>query len=61
MAPFRSKAAYHFVEKPPHTVTRRDSLKENRTSNRIGRLRNANPTTTEARLNALNRFIGACP
>ena len=33
----RSSSPYHLSEKPPHTVTSRDSLNENSTSSRIGR------------------------
>ena len=31
-----SSAPYHLVENPPHTVTSRDSLNENTTSDTIG-------------------------
>jgi hypothetical protein len=33
----RSSSPYHFSEKPPHTVTSRDSLNENSMSSTIGR------------------------
>ena len=42
---FWISAPYHFVEKPPQTVTRRDSLNENTTSEMIGTYRNAKPST----------------
>src|SRR5690606_8396712 len=39
-------ARYHLTEKPPHTVTSLDSLKENTIIERIGTYRNANPKTS---------------
>ncbi len=39
----RNSSPYHFVENPPQTVTRRDSLKEKTIISTIGRYRNRNP------------------
>ena len=38
-----SKRPYHWVEKPPHTVTKRDSLKEYTTNTTKGIYKKANP------------------
>ncbi len=40
-----SRAPYHLVENPPHTVTSRDSLNEKTTSETMGMYRNAKPST----------------
>jgi hypothetical protein len=37
IASLANKALHHLVEKPAHTVTRRDSLNEYRTTSAIGR------------------------
>ncbi|MNV68454.1 hypothetical protein D3C71_1613090 [compost metagenome] len=41
----RNNSPYHCVEKPAHTVARREELNEYTINNRIGRYRNANPSS----------------
>ena len=45
-ASLRINAAYHLVEKPPHTVTSCEALNEYATRMRIGRYRNAKPNVS---------------
>src|SRR5215204_2314455 len=56
----RKRAAYQRLEKPPHTVTKRDALKEYTTRMRIGRYRKAKPSVSAVALNqGRRRFIPA--
>ena len=48
---------YHFVEKPPQTVTNLDSLKLNRINKIIGIYKNENPITKAAILKLPNFFM----
>ena len=56
-ASFWNNEVYHFVEKPPHTVTNFDLLKLNTINNNIGIYRNAKPKVNEVILNQLKRLI----
>ena len=41
-----NSSTYHLVEKPAHTVTSFEELKEKKTMERIGTYRNANPNAS---------------
>jgi hypothetical protein len=47
IGPLSANFPYHFSEKPPHTVTNFDSLKEKTIMDRIGTYKNAKPNTSD--------------